>query len=339
MDFQKMVVDEKFDVLTKKNFFVNTGYEWGRGLEQSKTEAFFDEVYKKVYREEYMKDGWEWKDPESSGHCPIITKKGREIYIHPMEFSVTGNEKDFEKIRGILNEKDFDTFTFAGKIKHNGMNVYQGESNGYGVYYDMTEEQLKQTYLDNKPVIKYNIMSCIRNGFTNHNEIHEKVMKVCELEVSHVYGLGFKTFNDCMDELQKSKLIEKNDGKYRVCKKHKDMYFIRHNAFSSKEWKNYRANMDSVITLKSKSNDDIMVITMPKILKKREEDVFVSEFIENNKKDLMILNHLKNTFESVPEKYPDIDSSLFNAPKLEASLKDRWKNYCVETLKTMGYER
>lgn len=62
-------------------FRVDAGYQWGRGLSEEKTNAFYVEI-KKVFTEK----GWSIKEHEPYGTIDVIKDKTK-LYVHPMDLS------------------------------------------------------------------------------------------------------------------------------------------------------------------------------------------------------------------------------------------------------------
>ncbi len=63
-------------------FRLNSGYVWGKGMDQDKTEKFYSDILAL-----FEADGWTIAEPYSSGSGTAVTNGNSSLYIHPQNVS------------------------------------------------------------------------------------------------------------------------------------------------------------------------------------------------------------------------------------------------------------
>jgi hypothetical protein len=121
-------------------FRLDTGYKWGKGLEENQTLNFYKDITS-LFKE----SGWEVI--EAKRHiCPDVFKGKNHLYLHPMEASGELQEELISEVENILNK---------GKtFKYFHTDVYE-------VLQDMDDKEY-QTYLESK---KADIETVIMESF------------------------------------------------------------------------------------------------------------------------------------------------------------------------------
>lgn len=63
-------------------FRLNSGYEWGKGMDQDKTEKFYSDILAL-----FEADGWTIKEPYHQGSGATVANGNSSLYIHPQAVS------------------------------------------------------------------------------------------------------------------------------------------------------------------------------------------------------------------------------------------------------------
>lgn len=63
-------------------FCLNSGYVWGKGMDQAKTEKFYSDILAL-----FDAEGWTIKEPYRQGSGATVTNGNSSLYIHPQEVS------------------------------------------------------------------------------------------------------------------------------------------------------------------------------------------------------------------------------------------------------------
>lgn len=100
-------------------FRIDTGYAWGRGLEKSKTEAFYNEI-----RDIFEKAGWAIEN-HSFGTIDVINGKTR-LYVHPMELSGPCEESLIPVVEALLVNRT--TFTHYRTDRYDELLDLEGDA-------------------------------------------------------------------------------------------------------------------------------------------------------------------------------------------------------------------
>lgn len=111
------------------HFRLDSGYEWGRGLDKELSEKFHDEI-NTLFKEA----GWEIKEPEFSSACPEAFKGKNRLYLHPMDASGEVQEDMIPEVEKILSKGT--TFKFRN-------------TDVYETLLDMSDDEYQQ-YLESK---------------------------------------------------------------------------------------------------------------------------------------------------------------------------------------------
>lgn len=214
-----LVIPEDVKRLSCVNFNLNSGYEMGKGLAHDKTEKLFAEVKEKIYPI-FREFGYRWKEPELSGGCPTMVNDGREVYVHPMELNVHARKEEAEALEKKLSEEKFDTFSYMGKF------VVRTP------VYECSLERAKEVYELNKDVMKENVVELLEYGPTSESEVWQQIHYSNNLATTgenNFFGysssdLCSKYFDKCIDEMEKDRLVERDDFKLRKCRVRKEPY-------------------------------------------------------------------------------------------------------------------
>lgn len=129
------------------HFRLESGYKWGEGMEENKTNDFYDDITNL-----FKSCGWEIKGKRSFSSCPVVTKDKNSLYLHPMDAS------------GELQE---DLITEVEEILSKGKTFTHFQTNICEILYDMSDEEY-QKYLDeNKNQIESDILNAFKTKRKN----------------------------------------------------------------------------------------------------------------------------------------------------------------------------
>lgn len=101
-------------------FRIESGYEWGRGMPEEKTEAFFSEI-----RSLFSQNGFTIEERKYGG-CPDVVLDKTRLYCHPQELSGPVRKELIGRIEKILTQGT--TFQYL-------------RTDTYGEILDLTEEE------------------------------------------------------------------------------------------------------------------------------------------------------------------------------------------------------
>lgn len=101
-------------------FRIDTGYAWGRGLEKSKTLAFYKEI-----RDTFEKAGWAIEEHHPYETIDVINGKTR-LYVHPMELSGPCEESLIPVVEALLVNRT--TFTHYRTDRYNELLDLEGDA-------------------------------------------------------------------------------------------------------------------------------------------------------------------------------------------------------------------
>ena len=107
-------------IYTDTYFRIESGYEWGRGMSEEKTEAFFAEI-----RSLFSQNGFTIEERKYGG-CPDVVLDKTRLYCHPQELSGPVRKDLIEHIEKILTQGT--TFQYL-------------RTDTYGELLDLTEEE------------------------------------------------------------------------------------------------------------------------------------------------------------------------------------------------------
>lgn len=120
------------------HFRLESGYRWGIGLDQSKSEEFHEEI-----NNLFIDAGWEIKQKEFSCACPEAEKGKNRLYLHPMDASGELQEDMVSEVEEILSK---------GKtFKHYHTDIYE-------ILYDMSDEEYQSWLNERKENIEKDIL-------------------------------------------------------------------------------------------------------------------------------------------------------------------------------------
>jgi hypothetical protein len=111
------------------HFRLDSGYEWGKGLDKELSEKFHDEI-NTLFKEA----GWEIKNPKFFSSCPEAVKEKNRLYLHPMDASGEVQEDLIPEVEKILSKGT--TFKFRN-------------TDVYETLLDMSDDEYQQ-YLESK---------------------------------------------------------------------------------------------------------------------------------------------------------------------------------------------
>jgi hypothetical protein len=111
------------------HFRLDSGYEWGKGMDQEQSEKFHKEI-NTLFKEA----GWEIKNPKFSSSCPEAVKEKNRLYLHPMDASGEVQEDLIPEVENILSKGT--TFKFKN-------------TDIYETLLDMSDDEYQQ-YLESK---------------------------------------------------------------------------------------------------------------------------------------------------------------------------------------------
>ena len=316
-----LVIPDTIEEIVGVRFNLNSGYEMGRGLEHSKTEALFREVKDKLFP--VMKRfGYEWKEPTSASGCPTMEKDGMEVYVHPMEITAHISKHEADALETELNLQKFNTFTYGGRFD------MQTKT------YHCSEEQALAVYEMNKEVMKDNVMELINRGFTGShdiwNEIH-KVNKFSNTADGSFYGYSSddmcsKALDVCLKEMEQDRIIECNQYSYRKCRKRKEPYYT----VMVKQEKRKNGSMQARYYATVKTKDCVPVVSLP--FYPDGYDLKCSAFF-HKKEDNLVEKNLKQFLKLKKKEIVEMGKLMGTATRLEkkqqAFQKD-WKEYYLE---------
>ena len=107
-------------IYTDTYFRIESGYEWGRGMSEEKTEAFFAEI-----RSLFSQNGFTIEERKYGG-CPDVVLDKTRLYCHPQELSGPVRKELIGRIEKILTQGT--TFQYL-------------RTDTYGEVLDLTEEE------------------------------------------------------------------------------------------------------------------------------------------------------------------------------------------------------
>ena len=81
------------------HFFIDSGYQWGKGLAADKIQAFDKEIVGL-----FLAAGWEIKEKRLSGASSTVVLGKNKLYLHPMEASGELDEELVEVVEAILEQ-------------------------------------------------------------------------------------------------------------------------------------------------------------------------------------------------------------------------------------------
>ena len=111
------------------HFRLDSGYEWGKGLDKELSENFHDEI-----NNLFIEAGWEIREPKFSSACPNAVNGKNRLYLHPIDASGEVREDLIPEVENILSKGT--TFKFR-------------KTDIYEVLFDMSDEEY-QHYLEGK---------------------------------------------------------------------------------------------------------------------------------------------------------------------------------------------
>lgn len=106
-------------------FRINSGYEWGKGMPEEKSTAFFKEM-----KAIFSAKGFQIQ-PDEYGSCPTFINGKTRLYCHPQELSGRCDEDLIPQIEALLSSGK--TFTHTGTDR-------------FELIYDLTPEQEVEYY-------------------------------------------------------------------------------------------------------------------------------------------------------------------------------------------------
>ena len=107
-------------IYTDTYFRIESGYEWGRGMSEEKTETFFAEI-----RSLFSQNGFTIEERKYGG-CPDVVLDKTRLYCHPQELSGPVRKELIGRIEKILTQGT--TFQYL-------------RTDTYGDVLDLTEEE------------------------------------------------------------------------------------------------------------------------------------------------------------------------------------------------------
>ena len=110
-------------------FCLNSGYEWGKGMDQAKTENFYSDILAL-----FAADGWTIKEPYRYGSGATVTNGNSSLYIHPQEASGYVTEELIPAVSAALEH--------GCTFKHYATDIYE-------TAYNWTAQQYRE-YLNSK---------------------------------------------------------------------------------------------------------------------------------------------------------------------------------------------
>ena len=115
-------------------FRIDTGYLWGKGLEESKTQAFYDEIMLAfLHRKWAIEPVGTFAD-----HVCYAVKGKTRLYIHPMELTGPCEDSLVSEVEGILAE--------CKTLEHYDTDVFEE-------LYELEGDELEAEYHKNDPEV------------------------------------------------------------------------------------------------------------------------------------------------------------------------------------------
>ena len=111
------------------HFRIDSGYQFGRGFDETKSAAFNEEITKL-----FIDAGWSVKQPTSRGTCATVNKEKNRLYLHPTDVSGELETTLIPEVENILSN--------ATTFSHYKTDVYQELA-------DMSDEEYRE-HLDSK---------------------------------------------------------------------------------------------------------------------------------------------------------------------------------------------
>lgn len=120
--------EQKPKTYIRCNFHIDSGYEWGRGMDQDACRKFYDEIILLFTRK-----GWSIICRDRGNVVNVVNGKS-SLYVHPMELTGPCEESLIPEVRAILGAGT--TFRFTSLEKFEAL-------------VDATPEQVQKMYEDN----------------------------------------------------------------------------------------------------------------------------------------------------------------------------------------------
>ena len=149
------------------HFRLASGYEWGKGLDEKKSNAFSEEITSL-----FKQAGWDIKEPKYSSSCLNATKEKNRIYLHPIDLSGEILEDLIPEVEKILSQ--------GNTFKHVRTDVYRDlidmEDSEYQVYLESKRNEIELDLLEGFKTKRKNLY------ITNWIAIIERVKEKYRLE-------------------------------------------------------------------------------------------------------------------------------------------------------------
>lgn len=189
---------------------------YGVGFNNDQDRSKFDTEAVNVF----LNDGWEVKEPRTSGGCYTVSKDKQELYLHPQSFSGVILEKNIPYIEELLNNN----------------NVFRFEKTDiYEDVFDITDEEYLSMLESKRSSIELDLLELFKTKRSNLYKtstmsVIEKVLDQYRIKrLSHYIGvyssdnIDWKFITDVFKELINTKRIvtatTKNGTGYRTDKK------------------------------------------------------------------------------------------------------------------------
>lgn len=131
------------------HFRLESGYAWGKGMEEEKLNAFHKEI-----ADLFVAEGWKIEKPKYSSSCETAYKGKSRLYLHPMEAS---------------GEVEVNLIPEVERILSKGTTFKHYHTDNYRELHDMSDKEYAEYLQNNKENIKRDLL----NGFkTNRSNLY-----------------------------------------------------------------------------------------------------------------------------------------------------------------------
>lgn len=246
-------------------FRIDSGYEWGKGLEVTKIDRFNSEM-----RSLFTNAGWEVIESNTPGGCDTYKKGKSSLYIHPMELTGPLNINLLKEIEDLLSKATtcelykIDTYE----------DVMDWTEEEYLNYLNNKKEKIKKSILEYIiPCRKAYVSDIVRDILRKHgkNTLSNYRCVTCSDDIDYVF------VEKLIEELVEEKYLKYTDKYHYRCE-------ITRNVVNSvfKTLEGYELLME-----KRKSNITFKIKSIPKDIDMDNRYTFYFSFDENTFNNLV----------------------------------------------------
>ena len=184
-------------------FKIETGYEWGKGLDKKRTMAFYDEIALA-----FLHEGWTIQPAGWSSGVIYVIKDKTRLYVHPMEITGPRREDIIKQVTDIITGCTTCTLT---------------EVKTFNELLDIEGDELEKAYDKmSKEADAAIIQSVIRRGGIPESQMNAELFRLSDRFVIKTIKEpgGIRSSGDSahsflktrLEELIKNKTLDKNSN-------------------------------------------------------------------------------------------------------------------------------